>query len=378
MICLTILCSTSIESRAASGRTFGDWKTTSVTIDTSADDIFYSTPSVVSFNVSQSSARYPVTFTDMPPSNVHGITSAEYETFTFDFYKFSNSVAVDGIGFDSSTMDGFQISLSDFSVSSYSSSRIGSLSLVIGSNTSIADNRCVSVVNQPFNKAGQSSFLVSSDMLGPTAWYFWIKGSGAVASAYYPASSSSSIQYYRPSYSVKMSFTFKYRWYKDNVASSSDIQKNTDAVEKGNDLQKEANETSKGIFASIKDFFASFFSNLINSVISLFVPSSDEMSALFDQLNQFFSDRFGFLYAPFDYMIRLCKVFTSSTGSTSLTFPGFSIMGEQVWADQTYDLASDELVGTILGYVRTGTGILLAGYFIMFLQNFFKERFGTG
>lgn len=161
-------------------------------------------------------------------------------------------------------------------------------------------------------------------------------------------------------------------------ATSADIKQNTDAVEKGNKLQEEANETSKGIFASIKDFFGSFFSNLINSVISLFVPSSDEMSALFDQLNQFFSNRFGFLYAPFDYMIRLCKFFISSTGSTSLTFPGFSIMGEQVWADQTYDLASDELVGTILGYVRTGTGILLAGYFIMFLQNFFKERFGTG
>lgn len=140
----------------------------------------------------------------------------------------------------------------------------------------------------------------------------------------------------------------------------------------------EQNNTSKGILSKITDFFSSFFSNLINSVISLFVPSSDEMSALFDQLNQFFSDRFGFLYAPFDYMIRLCGVFTSSTGETSLTFPGFSIMGEQVWSDMTYDLASDELVGTILGYVRTGTGILLAGYFIMYLQGFFKERFGTG
>ena len=53
-------------------------------------------------------------------------------------------------------------------------------------------------------------------------------------------------------------------------------------------------------------------------------------------------------------------------------------MGEQVWPDMSYDLASDELVGTILGYVRTGTGILLAGYFIMYLQGFFKERFGSG
>lgn len=372
-----MLCSTSIESRAASKRTFGDWQSVSVSIDVSAKDIIYTTPSIVAFNVSQSTDSHPVTFTDVPPSNVHGITSARNETSTFDFYSFANAVAI-GTGYNPALMDGFEVKLSDINVNSYSASRIGSLALVLGSNTSIANNQCVAVCNQPFSKAGQSSFLVSGDMLGPSAWYFWVKASGAVASTYYPASSSSSIQYYRPSYTIKMSFTFSYRWYSDSVASSSDIQKNTDAVEKGNDLQKEANETSKGIFASIKDFFGSFFSNLINSVISLFVPSAEEMSGLFDQLNQFFSDRFGFLYAPFDYMIRLCKVFTSSTGSTSLTFPGFSIMGEQVWADQTYDLASDELVGTILGYVRTGTGILLAGYFIMFLQNFFKERFGTG
>ena len=141
---------------------------------------------------------------------------------------------------------------------------------------------------------------------------------------------------------------------------------------------QDTNETTKGIFSSIKDFFGSFFQNLINAVVSLFVPSAEEMGGLFDQLNQFFSDRFGFLYAPFDYMIRLMNVFLSSTGTTGITLPGFSIMGYEVWSDQTYDLSSDPLVGTILGYVRIGTGILLSGYFIMFLQNFFKERFGSG
>lgn len=165
-----------------------------------------------------------------------------------------------------------------------------------------------------------------------------------------------------------------------NIKSTiqTESKKTTDAVQQGNSLQEEGNKISGGIFASITDFFGSFFDNLFNSIVSLFVPSDDTMADLFDQLNQFFAERFGFLYAPFDYMIRLCKVFTSSTGSTALTFPGFSIMGEQVWADQTYDLASDKLVSTILEYVRTGTGILLAGYFIMYLQHFFKERFGTG
>lgn len=154
--------------------------------------------------------------------------------------------------------------------------------------------------------------------------------------------------------------TIKYR----EVYGYTDGQK----IDRVNDSIKEQTEVQKG-------FFGSFFSNLINAFVSIFVPSSEEMSGLFDQLNQFFSDRFGFLYAPFDYMIQLLGVFTSATGSTGLTFPGFSIMGYDVWSDMTYDLASDVLVGTILEYVRIGTGILLGGWFIMYLQDFFRERF---
>lgn len=163
------------------------------------------------------------------------------------------------------------------------------------------------------------------------------------------------------------------------VSSEYDLlERIDDTTTKTQETIGEVDKTTKGIWQTIKDFFGSFFENLINAVIGLFVPSAEEMSGLFDQLNDFFSDRFGFLYAPFDYMIRLMNVFLSSTGSTGLTLPGFSIMGHEVWGDLTYDLASDPLVGTVCGYVRTGTGILLAGYFIMFLQNFFKERFGSG
>lgn len=142
--------------------------------------------------------------------------------------------------------------------------------------------------------------------------------------------------------------------------------------------QKEQTETQKGIFASIKEFFAGFFQNLIDSVIGLFVPSSEEMSDLLGQLNDFFSEKFGFLYAPFDYLIQLVGCLTGSTGGTGLTLPGFSIIGHEVWGDQTYDIASDPVAGKVLEYVRIGTGVLLGGWFIMYLQDFFKERFGKG
>lgn len=173
--------------------------------------------------------------------------------------------------------------------------------------------------------------------------------------------------------SIEGTVTFEYDRTEKEIME--DINKDTTEIK---EQAKEQTETQKGIFASIKEFFAGFFQNLIDSVIGLFVPSTEEMGGLFDELNQFFSDTFGFLYAPFDYLFRLVGVFTSSTGSTGLTFPGFSIMGYEVWPDMTYDIANDPVAGKVLEYVRMGTGVLLAGWFIMYLQDFFKERFGSG
>lgn len=149
-------------------------------------------------------------------------------------------------------------------------------------------------------------------------------------------------------------------------------------LEEGNDLQKEQNETSKGILTSITDFFGSFFQNLIDSVISVFVPSSEEMSDLFDQLNQFFSDTFGFLYYPFEFLIEAFNIFLNSDSETGITFPAFSIMGYEVWGNQTYDISSDELAGTVFQYVRIGTGALLSMAFVDYLRRFFDKRFGGG
>lgn len=162
------------------------------------------------------------------------------------------------------------------------------------------------------------------------------------------------------------------------VMDQDTLDKIEDNTGRGADAAEETAETTKGIWETIKEFFGGFFNNLIESIVHLFVPTSEEMSGLFDELNQFFSDTFGFLYAPFDYLIQLIGVFTSSSGSTGLVFPGFSIMGHEVWPDMTYDISSDPVAGKVLEYVRIGTGVLLAGWFIMYLQDFFKEKFGSG
>lgn len=159
----------------------------------------------------------------------------------------------------------------------------------------------------------------------------------------------------------------------------------TGALEEQKEIQQgqleqaqEQTETQKGIFESIKEFFGSFFQNLIDSVVGLFVPSSEEMSELFNRLNDFFAETFGFLYYPFDFIIDAFNIFLEADSETGLTLPSFSIMGYEVWGDITYDITSEPIVGEIFGYVRMGTGAMLAMWFVNYLRNFFDKRFGGG
>lgn len=154
------------------------------------------------------------------------------------------------------------------------------------------------------------------------------------------------------------------------------IKEQTGVLEEQTDIMEEQAETTKGIFESIKEFFGSFFDNLVG----LFVPSSDEISDLFDRLNQFFSDTFGFLYYPFDFLYQLFDVFLNSEQdfSVTLTLPGFSIMGYTVWESMEAPFVVNSDIYRIFMHVRTGTGVLLAMAFIIYLRNFFDKRFGGG
>ena len=167
---------------------------------------------------------------------------------------------------------------------------------------------------------------------------------------------------------------------KDSIDDGNDlIEEGNKLQEDANKLQKEENETSKGILSSITDFFSSFFDNLINSIISIFVPSSEEMGALFDRLNQFFSDTFGFLYYPFEFLIQAFDVFIgSSTDVPSLTFPEFSIMGYKVWDSQAVTFEDNEIALNLFSSIRMVSGVILSFAFVNYLRVFFDKRFGGG
>lgn len=106
-----------------------------------------------------------------------------------------------------------------------------------------------------------------------------------------------------------------------------EFQESTDKIiESNNKTQetiKEQTETSKNIFQKIGDilnilnpFSENFFAYklvdlFLNMLKSLFIPSDSFFSNYFSELNDWFSDRFGFLYYPLELFFDLCNRFLS-------------------------------------------------------------------
>lgn len=107
------------------------------------------------------------------------------------------------------------------------------------------------------------------------------------------------------------------------VAELAAQDKINQSVQQGNKLQEEANKTGKGILGKITDFFGSFFENIINALKSLFIPEDGYFSDFFNRLNDFFSDKLGFLYEPIDLFFKFLNAIQSaSVGAVpGLTFP---------------------------------------------------------
>lgn len=84
---------------------------------------------------------------------------------------------------------------------------------------------------------------------------------------------------------------------------------------------KENNETNKNIFQKIGEmlsyinpFSENFFAYklvalFLDMLKSLFIPSNEFFSTYFEELNDWFSNRLGFLYYPFDLFFSLCDKF---------------------------------------------------------------------
>lgn len=123
----------------------------------------------------------------------------------------------------------------------------------------------------------------------------------------------------------------------DEVKNGNKLQeKGNELQQEGNNLQKEQNDISKGIFDKIADFFASFFSNLMDSIKGLFIPEDGYFSDYFSRLNDFFNEKLGILYTPIDVLVRILKGVSSIKRKTHvLNFPGLKWEGTVIIPEQS-------------------------------------------
>ena len=93
-----------------------------------------------------------------------------------------------------------------------------------------------------------------------------------------------------------------------------------DKLDQQTDAIKENTETNKGIWETIKDilsyinpFSENFFvykliELLVEAIKSLFIPSDDFLGTYFTDLKEWFSDRLGFLFYPFELVIDILNM----------------------------------------------------------------------
>lgn len=113
------------------------------------------------------------------------------------------------------------------------------------------------------------------------------------------------------------------------------------------------------IFGAITNFFSGFFSNFGNMLKDLFIPSKEQIQSLFGDMENFFSDKLGFLWFPFDLAITIVETFTYGEADSVLTVPPITINilgGIDLYPGGQFDM---DATG-IFPYVRIVTSILLA------------------
>lgn len=145
-----------------------------------------------------------------------------------------------------------------------------------------------------------------------------------------------------------------------------DLNESTEAIE-----QSVTSDTGGGILATIKNFFGSFFQNVFDTLVSVFVPEDGFFSDWFDRLNTLLSEKLGMLYAPFDLLITtLNAIMNADTTDTGIPFPG--IQWEDTYLVEPFTFYFSSLGDTftdLQGYVYFATDTVLLFAFLYLLQN---------
>ena len=142
-------------------------------------------------------------------------------------------------------------------------------------------------------------------------------------------------------------------------------KKQTEELEKQTEQLQQQTDTQKGIWESIKEFFAGFFDGIINALISVFVPEDDYFSDYFNRLNTFFSERLGLLYEPIDILVRIVNaVLTADSSTASIPIPEISWDGQTILSAQNFtfdDLLSNPSFKALQDKLHFVTSVIMVG-----------------
>lgn len=146
--------------------------------------------------------------------------------------------------------------------------------------------------------------------------------------------------------------------------------------EEANTLQEEANTTSKNIFEKITDFFDNFFTRLGDFLLGLIVPSSDDLTAFLNEVNDWFSERLGFIWYPFSFAVDAVSALAGGTADTGITVPALTLNmfggTYTIWNEMQVDL---DAFG-IFRYVRLFTSFICVGGIVALAYNKWDEWIG--
>lgn len=175
------------------------------------------------------------------------------------------------------------------------------------------------------------------------------------------------------------------------VVDPSDVT--NDKLDQQTDAIKENTETNKGIWETLKDilsyinpFSENFFvyklvELLLEGLKSLFIPSDNFFINWINDLNEYFGDRFGIIYYPFEILINfLTRISTiTATNSAVISFGDLSLFGGVIIPAFSFDffslLTNDTLLNIHNIYLVCVDVILYLGLFVL-CKNIFSEIFG--
>lgn len=152
------------------------------------------------------------------------------------------------------------------------------------------------------------------------------------------------------------------------IANNSDIYAVVEEIdsssrEQTNQIVQNANENTSKVEQAVEKH-GNF---IIDGLKGLFIPSDEYFKSYFDELYNFFSDRFGFLSFPIDLLQRLADLFLNSDDvDCVLTLPSFEISGEQLLIEQSFNLTEflETNFSMLLSALRIVGDCIIIGAFV--------------